>query len=189
VKLADLEAFAAAADTQSLTTAAARLGSNEHALSRRIRRLEDDLGVRLIDRTHPAVTLTPAGHALLPEARATLAAAQAARQAATGAPAQAAPQAATGAPAQAAPQAPTGAVTPPPPTGATWAALAEAIALVAARHQDIPSPGLSGDIDANAVAAALAILAAAFLGKLLPADRAASLLTDLGLAAARQNPS
>jgi hypothetical protein len=39
------------------------------------------------------------------------------------------------------------------------------------------------------VTAALAILAAAFLGKLLPADRAASLLTDLGLAAARGNAS
>lgn len=177
MKLADLEAFAAAADTQSLTTAAARLGTNERDLSRRIRRLEDNLGVRLIHRTHPAVTLTPAGHALLPEARATLAAAQAARQAATGAPAQAARQAPVGAPA------------PPPPAGATWAALAEAVALVAARYQDIPSPGLSGDIDANAVAAALAILAAAFLGKLLPADRAASLLTDLGLAAARENAS
>ena len=176
MKLADLEAFAAAADTQSLTTAVARLGTSERDLSRRIRRLEDNLGVRLIDRTHPAVTLTPAGHALLPEARATLAAAQAARQAATGAPAQAARQA----PAASAPL---------PPTGATWAALAEAIALVAARHQDIPSPGLSGDIDANAVAAALALLAAAFLGKLLPADRAASLLADLGLVAARGTAS
>jgi hypothetical protein len=74
----------------------------------------------------------------------------------------------------------------PKPLGATMAGLAEAIALVTARRHGIGAD-LSGDVPASAVAAALTILAAAFLGAIDLQDQGAGLLPDLGLAAARED--
>ncbi|MFJ7336320.1 LysR family transcriptional regulator [Streptomyces sp. NPDC101110] len=54
--------------------AAARLFITQPALSQQIRELEKRLGVRLLERTGRAVTLTEEGRALLPEARAAVAA-------------------------------------------------------------------------------------------------------------------
>lgn len=75
----------------------------------------------------------------------------------------------------------------PKPATATMPGLAEAIALIAARHHGIPSPGLSGDVPPGAVAGALTIFAAALLANLLPADQASGLLTDLGAAVVRES--
>ena len=61
--------------------------------------------------------------------------------------------------------------------------LAEAVSLITARVHGMPGPGLSEDVSPAAVAAALTILATAFLDHLLPLDRRSALLTDLGLAA------
>lgn len=54
--------------------AAARLFITQPALSQQIRELERRLGVRVMERTSRTNTLTDAGHALLPEARAAVAA-------------------------------------------------------------------------------------------------------------------
>jgi hypothetical protein len=77
---------------------------------------------------------------------------------------------------------------PPDPKSAraTMPGLAEAIGLLAARVHGIDSPGLSGDVPAPSVAAALVIIAAATLGQFLP-DRGTRLLADLGVIAARED--
>ncbi|MFD8232909.1 LysR family transcriptional regulator [Streptomyces sp. NPDC059696] len=54
--------------------AAARLFITQPALSQQIRELEKRLGVRVVERTGRAITLTEEGRALLPEARAAVAA-------------------------------------------------------------------------------------------------------------------
>jgi DNA-binding transcriptional LysR family regulator len=64
-----LQAFVAIAEAGSFQQAAAQLHLTQTAISHRIRKLEDALGVRLIARTTRDVTLTEAGHALLPRAR------------------------------------------------------------------------------------------------------------------------
>ena len=72
---------------------------------------------------------------------------------------------------------------------ATMPGLAEAVALLTARHHGIDNPGLSGDVPPSAVAAALVTLGTAFLAHLLPADHGARLLQDLGAAAADEQAS
>jgi DNA-binding transcriptional LysR family regulator len=69
------------AEDQSFTRAAARIHLVQSALSVSIRSLERELDSRLFDRTTHRVLLTDAGRALIPEARRTLAAAEAARDA------------------------------------------------------------------------------------------------------------
>lgn len=64
-----LEAFLAIAERGSFLRAAAHLNLSQTALSHRMRKLEDDLGVRLLVRTTRQVTLTPDGETLLPKAR------------------------------------------------------------------------------------------------------------------------
>lgn len=59
--LTALRAFEAAARQQSFTKAAHALSVTPAAISRAIRRLEDDLGFDLFDRSHRAVSLTEAG--------------------------------------------------------------------------------------------------------------------------------
>jgi DNA-binding transcriptional LysR family regulator len=59
--LKNLVAFEAAARHLSLTRAAKELGITREAVSRQIRILEDHLGVKLFDRLHRAVALTPPG--------------------------------------------------------------------------------------------------------------------------------
>ena len=59
--LKNLVAFEAAARHLSLTRAAKELGISREAVSRQIRILEDHLGVKLFDRLHRAVAMTPPG--------------------------------------------------------------------------------------------------------------------------------
>ncbi|MBJ7472188.1 MAG: LysR family transcriptional regulator [Solirubrobacteraceae bacterium] len=81
MNLRHLETFVAVADTASFSRAADRLHVVQSAVSAGIRTLEQDLGTELFRRTARGAVLTDAGTALLPEARATLAAAAAARDA------------------------------------------------------------------------------------------------------------
>ena len=57
------------AETHSFTKAAEAAFVVQSALSQQVRRLEDELGVRLFERTTRSVSLTPAGEALLPLVR------------------------------------------------------------------------------------------------------------------------
>lgn len=68
-----LQAFLAIAERGSFLRAAAHLNLSQTALSHRMKKLEDDLGVRLLIRTTRQVTLTPDGESLLPKARRALA--------------------------------------------------------------------------------------------------------------------
>jgi DNA-binding transcriptional LysR family regulator len=68
-----LRYFVAVAEELHFSRAAQRLFMAQQALSRDIRRLEERLGVRLLDRTTRRVELTPAGHTLLARARELLA--------------------------------------------------------------------------------------------------------------------
>jgi DNA-binding transcriptional LysR family regulator len=81
VELRQLSTFVAVAEEGSFTRAADRLHVVQSAVSAGVRNLEKDLGVMLFDRSTRSVKLTDTGRALLPEARATLTAAQAARDA------------------------------------------------------------------------------------------------------------
>src|SRR3954454_9822603 len=81
MELRHLATFAAVAEEGSFTRAAGRLHVVQSAVSSGVRALERELGVTLFDRTTHRVQLSEAGRALLPEARRTLAAAAAARDA------------------------------------------------------------------------------------------------------------
>ncbi|MDT4935054.1 MAG: hypothetical protein QOK11_2946 [Pseudonocardiales bacterium] len=84
MELRHLEHFLAVAEEHSFTRAAARIHLVQSALSVSVRSLERELGARLFDRTTHRVELTDAGEALVAEARRTLAAADAARDAVAG---------------------------------------------------------------------------------------------------------
>jgi len=77
-----LESFCAAAETGSLSKAAEALHLSQPAITRQIKSLEAQLGAVLLNRTPQGVELTPAGQAVLPHARAALAAVAACRHAA-----------------------------------------------------------------------------------------------------------
>ncbi len=81
MELRHLEYFIAVAEELSFTRASRRLHVVQSGVSSAIQGLERELGATLFDRDRHRVTLTDAGRALLPEARATLAAAQAATDA------------------------------------------------------------------------------------------------------------
>jgi DNA-binding transcriptional LysR family regulator len=81
VELRHLEYFVAVAEELSFTRASRRLHVVQSGVSSAIQGLERELGAALFERDRHRVTLTDAGRALLPEARATLAAAQAAADA------------------------------------------------------------------------------------------------------------
>ena len=70
--------FVAVAERQHLGRAALELGITQPALSRQMRRFEEQLGAALLERSAAGTTLTPAGEAFLPDARGLLAAAHAA---------------------------------------------------------------------------------------------------------------
>ena len=81
MELRHLEYFVAVAEELSFTRASRRLHVVQSGVSSAIQGLEREHGATLFDRNRHRVTLTEAGLALLPEARATLAAAQAAADA------------------------------------------------------------------------------------------------------------
>jgi DNA-binding transcriptional LysR family regulator len=81
VELRQLAVFVAVAEEGSFTRAADRLHVVQSAVSATVRNLERELDARLFDRSTHKVALSDAGRALLPEARATVAAAAAARDA------------------------------------------------------------------------------------------------------------
>ena len=64
-----LRAFVAVADETSMTRAAARLSLTPSALSMLIRAMEEDLGLKLFERTTRRLVLTEAGQSLLPVVR------------------------------------------------------------------------------------------------------------------------
>lgn len=64
-----LQAFVSIAERGSFRAAAAHLNLSQTALSHRIRKFEDGIGVALFSRTTRHVALTPSGSELLPRAR------------------------------------------------------------------------------------------------------------------------
>jgi DNA-binding transcriptional LysR family regulator len=82
MELRELRYFIAVAEQLSFRRAAERLHVVQPAVSAQVRKLEDELGVRLLNRTQRNVSLTDAGAALLTEARRVLHDAEVARLAA-----------------------------------------------------------------------------------------------------------
>ena len=74
--LRQLECFLAIVTEGSFTRAASRLGIAQPSLSQQIRALETELGGTLLERLPRGAVLTPAGRALLPEARGAVEAAE-----------------------------------------------------------------------------------------------------------------
>ncbi|MBO2451387.1 LysR family transcriptional regulator [Actinomadura barringtoniae] len=74
--LAQVRAFVVTAEHLHFGQAAGELFLTQQALSKRIARLEETIGVRLFDRTGHSVRLTPAGERFLEPARRTLTAAE-----------------------------------------------------------------------------------------------------------------
>jgi DNA-binding transcriptional LysR family regulator len=82
MELYQLKTFVAIANEGSLTRAAERVFTSAPAVSAQLKALEDELGVKLFDRTSRGMTLTPAGRSLLDEAERTLTSAMRIRSAA-----------------------------------------------------------------------------------------------------------
>jgi DNA-binding transcriptional LysR family regulator len=82
MELRHLRYFVAVAEELHFRRAAERLHVAQPAVSEQIRKLEQELGVRLLNRTHRAVSLTAAGSAMLDESRRVLRQADVAQQAA-----------------------------------------------------------------------------------------------------------
>ena len=72
VELRHLRYFLAVAEVQNFTKASQRLRVAQPALGRQVNDLEDELGVKLLERSPRGAMLTSAGEAFVPEARAVL---------------------------------------------------------------------------------------------------------------------
>lgn len=81
MELRQIAYFVAVAHDGGFTRAAARLHVAQPGISQQIRRLEDELGARLFDRSSKPTRLTTAGEAFLPHARDTLSSSEAGRAA------------------------------------------------------------------------------------------------------------
>ena len=81
MELRQLEYFVAVAEEANFTRAAERVHISQSGISAQVRRLEQELGATLIDRSGRTATLTAAGEAALDHAREALGAATAVRQA------------------------------------------------------------------------------------------------------------
>src|SRR4026209_2509515 len=68
MELGELKVFVTVATEHSFSRAAIKLCRTQPAVSQAVRRLEEDLGALLFDRSTKSVKLTDAGDALLPEA-------------------------------------------------------------------------------------------------------------------------
>ncbi len=88
MELRQLRSFVAVAEELHFRRAAEQLHLSQPSVSQQVRTLEDELGVQLFDRNRRGVALTPAGAALLDDARDVLAraarAAERAREAGSG---------------------------------------------------------------------------------------------------------
>lgn len=73
LELGAVRAFVAVAEDRSFSEAAARLGLSQQAISKRIARLEAELGAVLFHRSHSGARLTQDGEFFLPNARALVA--------------------------------------------------------------------------------------------------------------------
>jgi DNA-binding transcriptional LysR family regulator len=82
MELRHLRYFVAVGEELHFRRAAERLHVAQPAVSEQVRKLEQELGVKLFDRTQRSVALTPAGAAMLEEARRVLRHAEVAQQAA-----------------------------------------------------------------------------------------------------------
>ena len=81
MELRQLAYFLAVAEERNFTRAAQRIPIAQPAISQQIHRLESELSEKLFVRDRRGTRLTPAGEALLPHARSTLASAEHAREA------------------------------------------------------------------------------------------------------------
>ena len=79
MELRQLEHFVAVAEEKSFTRAARRMNIVQSGLSMSIRALEEEVGTKLFERSARGVVLTPAGQAMLPEARRAIEAVDSAR--------------------------------------------------------------------------------------------------------------
>lgn len=69
IRIEDIVAFTLVADIKSFVRAAEELNITQPALSRRIRKLEETIGARLLERTSRVVSLTVVGEEFLPTAK------------------------------------------------------------------------------------------------------------------------
>ena len=82
--LMQLRVFLAVAERLHFRSAAEELGMSQPSLSQALATLEDGLGLHLVERSTRSVLVTPAGHRLLPYARAAVTAMDAVADAAAG---------------------------------------------------------------------------------------------------------